>query len=122
MIIYIQGLPQTKVHGDEATLDVNMAVFDAIQQLRYLRHVWFRYHHHEDKDPMEPVLAFVEKVQRASLPYLNAIFLWMPLAPRGDPRSYTFRKEEAESVDGGGYTKWACETSLGSLSVFQFMD
>ena len=118
LIIYIQGLPQTKSLGDEATLDVNMAVFDAIQQLHYLRHVWFRYHHEDSA----PVLAFVEQVQKASHPYLNAIFLWTALVPRGHPRTYIFRKEEAESVDGGGYTKWACETSLGVLSVFQFMD
>ena len=95
-----------------------MAVFDAIQQLHYLRRVWFRYHH-EDSAPIEPVLAFVEKVQKASHPYLNAIFLWTPWAPTGDPWSYTFRKEEAESVNGGGYTKWACETNL---SVFRFIN
>ena len=113
LINFIQNLPQTNFLGDE-----NMAVFDAIQQLHYLRHVWFRYHH-EDRAPIEPVLAFVEKVQKASLPSLHAIFLWAPWAPTGDPWSYTFRKEEAESVNGGGYTKWACKTNL---SVFRFIN
>ena len=118
LIIYIQDLPQTKLLGDEATLDVNGALFDAIQQLHYLRHVWFRYDH-KDTATIRPVLTFVEKVQRASLPYLHAICLWTPYAPTGDPSSYTFRKEEAESVNGGGYTKWACKTNL---SVFGLMD
>ena len=118
LIIYIQGLPRSKFFGDEATLDVNMAVFDAIQQLHYLRHIWFRYDH-EYEAPIGSVLTFVEKVQRASLPYLHTICLWTPLAPTGDPSTYTFRKEEAESVNGGGYTKWACKTNL---PVFGLMD
>jgi hypothetical protein len=111
LIHYIQGLPRTKFLGDEATLDVNATLFDAIRQLHYLRHVWFA-SLHNDRDPIEPVLAFVEEVQRLSLPYLHAISLW---TPNGITWSHAFRKQQAGSVNGGGYAKWACETNVSVL-------
>ena len=108
LIIPIQGLPQTKSLGDEATLDVNRALFDAIRQLHYLRHVWFM-SHHDGRVPIGPVLTFVEEVQRVTLPYLHCISLW---TPGRVPWSYVFRKEEVESVNGGGRTKWVCKTNV----------
>ena len=108
LIVHIQGLPQTKSLGDEATLDVNRTLFDAIRQLHYLRHVWFT-SHHDGRHPIEPVLTFVEEVQRMTLPYLHCISLW---AQNRDPWSYAFRKEEVESVNGEGRTKWACKTNV----------
>ena len=108
LIVHIQGLSQTKTLGDEATLDVNRTLFDAIRQLHYLRHVWFT-SHHDSRAPIGPVLTFVKEVQRMTLPYLHRISLW---APNRDPWSYAFRKEEAESVSGGGHAKWVCEKNV----------
>ena len=103
LIVPIQGLPQ-----DQATLDVNRSLLDAIRQLHYLRHVWF-ISHHEGRVPIGPVLTFVEEVQRVTLPYLHCISLW---TPGRDRWSYAFRKEEAESVNGEGRTKWVRKTNV----------
>jgi hypothetical protein len=67
---------------------------------------------HKGRDPIEPALAFVEEVQRISLPYLHAISLW---TPNSITWSHAFRKEAAGSVNGGVYTKWACETNVPVL-------
>ena len=114
LIVYIQGLPQTKLISDEAILDVNRTLFDAIRQLHHLRHVWFT-SHHEGRDPIEPVLTFVEEVQRMSLPDFYGISLW---TPNSHPWSYAFRKEEVESVNGGGYAKWVCKTNASVSPLF----
>jgi hypothetical protein len=108
LIHYIQGHPQTEFLRDEAALDVNGTLLDAIRQLHYLRHVWFTSLQNR-RTPIEPTLAFVEEVQRISLPYLHAITLW---TPNGITWSYGFRKEGVGSVNGGGYTKWACKINV----------
>jgi hypothetical protein len=108
LINYIQGHPQAEFLGDEATLDVNGTLLNAIRQLHYLRHVWVTSLHNH-RAPVEPALAFVKEVQRMSLPYLHAITLW---TPNGITWSHVFRKGEAGSVNGGGYTKWACKINV----------
>jgi hypothetical protein len=105
LINYIQGLTFLNY---EATLGVNGTLLDAIRQLHYLRHVWFISLHNR-RAPVEPALALIKEVQRMSLPYLHAITLW---TPNGINWSHAFRKEEAGSVNGGGYTKWACKKNV----------
>jgi hypothetical protein len=84
---------------------MNGTLFDAIQQLPYLRQVWFT-SHRKGRALKGLLLTFVEGVQRMSLPYLHAFFLW---TPNNDPWSYAFRKEGVRSVNDGC---WVCETNV----------
>jgi len=115
LIINFQDLSQTKPFGDDVSPDVkNRTLFDAIQQLHHLRRVWFA-SHHKGGALSGPVLTFVQDVQKLSLPYLQAIYLW---APSSAVWSYSFRKEEGVSIHEGRYIRWACETNKLVTPVF----
>ena len=115
LTINFQDLPQTKPFGDDVSPDVkNRTLFDAIRQLHHLRQVWFTSHYKEDTLP-KPVSTFVQDVQKLSLPYLQAIYLW---APCSKPWSYSFIKEELVSNHEGPYIGWACETNKPVSPVF----
>jgi len=113
LITHIHGIAQLKSFGGEAILDAN-EVLSAIKQLHHLRQVWLISHQCSLSLP-EPVLIFIQDVQKMSLPYLHTICLW---TPNSEPPSYAFRKEGAESANDGFHTKWTCETDVWIAPVF----
>jgi len=108
LITHIQDLPHAKSSGDEASLDTNRVLFDAVQQLHFLRQICF-ISHHASKVLAEPALKFVDDVQKMSRPSLQAICLWVP---NSKPWSYTFKEKGVELTNEGTQKLWACETNL----------
>jgi len=108
LITHIQDLPHVKSSGDEASLDTNGILLDAIQRLHFLRQVCF-ISHHTNKVLAKPALKFVDDVQKMSPPSLQAICLW---APNSKPWSYTFREKGVESTNEGTQKLWSCETNV----------
>jgi len=108
LITHIQDLPHARSSVDMAALDANGILFDAIQQLHFLRHVGF-ISHHENNVPATFALRFVGDVQKMSPPSLQEIFLW---APNSQPWSFTFKKNGVGSTNEGAQKLWVCETNV----------
>ena len=108
LITHIQDLPHVKSSGDEASLDTNGILLDAIQRLHSLRQVCF-ISYHGSRVLAKPALKFVDDVQKKSPPSLQAICLW---APNSKPWSYTFREKGVESTNEGTQKLWSCETNV----------
>jgi len=108
LITNIQDLLHAKSSGDEATMDTNGILLDAIQRLHFLRQVCFISHHASDV-LAKPALKFVGDMQKMSPPSLQAICLW---APNSKLWSYTFKKNGVGSTSDGTQKLWVCETNV----------